>query len=109
MEAANQNGFIVVFPETADKNCWEPGTPEALTHDGGGETQALAQMIQYALTTYNGDSDRVYVMGGSSGAMMTQAMLAVYPDITRALGAISKFLSWHEQRDQTYTEAPHGV
>jgi len=29
-----------------------------------------------------------------------RAGLAVYPDITRALRAISKFLSWHEQRDQ---------
>jgi acyl-CoA synthetase (NDP forming) len=29
-----------------------------------------------------------------------QAGLAVYPGITRALSAISKFISWHEQRDQ---------
>ena len=30
------------------------------------------------------DRDRVYIMGGSSGAMMTQALLAVYPDIFKA-------------------------
>ena len=41
-------------------------------------------MVKYALGKYNGDASRVYVMGGSSGAMMTQAMLAVYPDVFRA-------------------------
>src|SRR3954454_18761531 len=41
-------------------------------------------MVKYALMKYSGDPSRVYVMGGSSGAMMTQAMLAVYPDLFKA-------------------------
>jgi poly(hydroxyalkanoate) depolymerase family esterase len=60
------------------------GTTKSLTHDGGGDTQAVVQMVKYALTKYDGDPKRVYAMGGSSGAMMTQALMAVYPDVFRA-------------------------
>lgn len=82
--AANKNGFIVIVPEATGKNCWDTGSTKSLTHDGGGDTQAIAQMVKYALDKYKGDATRVYAMGGSSGAMMTQALLAVYPDIFRA-------------------------
>jgi len=82
--AADKVGFIMIFPDNSQKNCWDVGSTASLTHDGSGDTQAIAQMVQYTLTTYNGDPDRVYIMGGSSGAMMTQAMLAVYPDIFKA-------------------------
>ena len=74
----------MIFPDNSQRNCWDVGTDKALTHDGGGDTQAIAQMVQYVLAEYNGDPERVYVLGGSSGAMMTQALLAVYPDIFRA-------------------------
>ncbi|MGK3997532.1 extracellular catalytic domain type 1 short-chain-length polyhydroxyalkanoate depolymerase [Sorangium sp. So ce1024] len=81
---ADRNGFIIILPEAAGRNCWDVGTTKSLTHDGGGDTQAIAQMVKYALTKYNGNPQRVYAVGGSSGAMMTQALLAVYPDIFRA-------------------------
>ncbi|MGK3966772.1 PHB depolymerase family esterase [Sorangium sp. So ce118] len=81
---ADQNGFIIILPEATGRNCWDVGTMKSLTHDGGGDTQAIVQMVKYTLAEYNGDPERVYVMGGSSGAMMTQAMLAVYPDVFRA-------------------------
>ncbi|KYF51789.1 esterase, partial [Sorangium cellulosum] len=81
---ADQNGFIIILPEAAGRNCWDVGTTKSLTHDGGGDTQAIAQMVKYTLTKYGGNPERVYAMGGSSGAMMTQALLAVYPDIFRA-------------------------
>jgi poly(hydroxyalkanoate) depolymerase family esterase len=82
--AANAYGFIMIFPDNSQKNCWDVGSTASLTHDGGGDTQAIAQMVQYTLATYNADPERVYVMGGSSGAMMTQALMAVYPDIFSA-------------------------
>jgi len=84
LEAANKEGFIVIFPDNRERNCWDVGTQKALTHDGGGDTQAVAMMTRYALCAYSGDPQRVFVMGGSSGAMMTQALLAVYPDIFKA-------------------------
>jgi poly(hydroxyalkanoate) depolymerase family esterase len=82
--AADSMGFILVLPDNPGRNCWDVGTTKSLTHDGGGDTQAVALMVKYALSTYNGDAGRVYIMGGSGGAMLTQAMLAVYPDVFRA-------------------------
>src|SRR6187399_2161686 len=80
VKAADQYGFIMVVPQTSN-NCWDIGSTKSLTHDGGGETQAVAQMVKYAVTTYGADAERVYATGDSSGAMMTEGMLAVYPDV----------------------------
>ncbi len=78
---ADKNGFIMIFPHNQGQNCWDVGSKQALTHDGGGDPHAVAQMVRYALKKYSGDSSRVYALGGSSGGMMTQALLAVYPEI----------------------------
>ena len=83
--AADANGFILILPDSMPmRNCWDVGSTAALKHDGGGDTHAVAQMVKYALTKYNGDAARVYAHGGSSGGMMTQALMAVYPDVFRA-------------------------
>ena len=82
--AADKYGFILILPDNTGQNCWDVGSSKSLKHDGGGDTQAVAQMVKYALTKYNGDPSRVYIFGGSSGGMLTQAMLAVYPDVFRA-------------------------
>jgi acetylxylan esterase len=79
--AADANGFILILPDNPGQNCWDVGSTKSLTHDGGGDTQAVAQMVKYALGKYSGDASRVYAMGGSSGAMLTQALMAVYPDV----------------------------
>ncbi|HEX7619376.1 MAG TPA: PHB depolymerase family esterase, partial [Verrucomicrobiae bacterium] len=77
--AADQYGFIMVVPQRPD--CWDAGSAQSLTHDGGGDSQGIAQMVKYAITNYHANSNRVYVTGTSCGAMMTETMLAVYPDI----------------------------
>lgn len=86
--AADQYGFILIFPQNhqpgTTRNCWDVGSKEALTHDGGGDTQAIAQMVKYTITQHGANAERVYATGSSSGAMMTQALLAVYPDIFKA-------------------------
>jgi poly(hydroxyalkanoate) depolymerase family esterase len=86
--AADNYGFIMIFPQTTNPatsaNCWDVGSQASLTHDGGGDTQAIAQMVKYTVTTYNANADRVYATGDSSGGMMTQALLAVYPDVFKA-------------------------
>jgi poly(hydroxyalkanoate) depolymerase family esterase len=81
--AADQYGFIMIFPQTSN-NCWDVGTTKSLTHNGGGDTQAIAEMVAYVVSKYNADADRVYAAGTSSGAMMTEALLAVYPDVFKA-------------------------
>ena len=86
--AADQYGFILIVPQTTNPassaNCWDVGSKQSLTHDGGGDTQAVAQMVKYTIATYGANADRVYATGDSSGAMMTQALLAVYPDVFKA-------------------------
>lgn len=82
-EAMDRVGFVMILPQQS-RNCWDVGKPESLTHGGGGDTGAIVQMVQYALTKYNGDPDRVYVMGASGGGMCTQALLAVYPEVFKA-------------------------
>jgi acetylxylan esterase len=85
--AADQNGFIMVVPQRPD--CWDANSTQSLTHDGGGDSQGIAEMVKYAITNYQADSNRVYVTGTSCGAMMTEVMLAVYPDLFKAGAAFS--------------------
>jgi acetylxylan esterase len=91
--AANQYGFIMIVPQTTNpassKNCWDVGSKQSLTHDGGGDTQAIAQMVEYTVATYAANAERVYVTGDSSGGMMTEALLAVYPDVFKAGAAFA--------------------
>jgi poly(hydroxyalkanoate) depolymerase family esterase len=86
---ADSIGFIMIFPEATGHNCWDVGSAKSLKHDGGGDTHAVAQMVRYTLTKYSADASRVYGFGGSSGAMMTQALMGVYPDIFTAGVAVS--------------------
>lgn len=81
--AADQYGFIIVVPQRAT-DCWDYASAQSLTRDGGGETHGIAQMVRYAITNYQANSNRVYVTGNSCGGMMTQALLGVYPDIFKA-------------------------
>ena len=81
---ANTNGFIIIFPEATGQNCWDAGSTGSLKHDGGGDTGAVVQMVKYTLSKYSGDAGRVYSVGGSSGGIMTEALLGVYPDVFMA-------------------------
>ena len=78
---ANNTGFIIIFPEATGENCWDAGSTRSLKHGGGGDTGAVVQMVKYTLSKYSGDASRVYSVGGSSGGIMTEALLGVYPDV----------------------------
>jgi acetylxylan esterase len=83
---ADTHGYIMIFPDspnTADK-CWDVSSNATLTHNGGGDSQGIVSMVKYTLAKYNGDPNRVFSMGTSSGAMMTNVLLGSYPDIFAA-------------------------
>ena len=86
VDAADAQGFIMVVPQTI-QNCWDVASTESLTHDGGGDLLAIVHQVDYAIATYGANADRVYVTGTSSGAMVTQAISATYPD--RFRGGVS--------------------
>lgn len=78
---ADTSGFIIIYPEATGQNCWDAGSKRSLKHDGGGDTQAVAQMVKYVVSKYSADAKRVYAAGDSSGGIMTEALLGVYPDV----------------------------
>jgi len=89
ISAADQYGFIAVLPSNANASgangrCWDVTSTKAHTRDGGGDSHAIIQMVKYALTQYKANADRVYSTGDSSGAMMTELLLALYPDVYKA-------------------------
>jgi acetylxylan esterase len=70
-------------------NCWDVHSPGSLTHGQGGDALAIVNMVSHTLEEYNGDPERVYVMGSSSGAMMTNVLAGSYPDVFEAGAAFS--------------------
>ncbi|KAF1833077.1 PHB depolymerase family esterase [Decorospora gaudefroyi] len=87
---SEQKGFITIFPSTKnDNNCWEVNTAKGLSREAGGDNQGLANMIKYTLRTYNADASKVFVTGTSSGCMMTNVLMATYPDLIAAASCYS--------------------
>ncbi|WP_438044538.1 extracellular catalytic domain type 1 short-chain-length polyhydroxyalkanoate depolymerase [Sorangium sp. So ce128] len=71
---ADQHGFLIITPQ-AGGNCFD-ATPAR-----SGEREAITKMVQYAITQHHADPTRVFAAGASSGACMTNALLAAYPDV----------------------------
>jgi acetylxylan esterase len=71
-QLAEQYGFIVIYPESPyPGTCWDVSSAAALTHNGGADSNSIANMVTYTLNRYSGDESKVFVTGTSSGAMMT--------------------------------------
>lgn len=64
-------------------------SPQSLQRGGGGDSTAIANMVQHALDEYGADPARVYLTGGSSGAMMGNVLAATYPDLFQAVSIYS--------------------
>lgn len=87
---ADRYGFIVIYPTaTRSGNCFDVGSAQALTRNGGSDPVGIRSMISYVVSTYGADANRVYATGHSSGGMMTNVMLGVYPDVFKAGSAMA--------------------
>jgi acetylxylan esterase len=87
---SDQKGFIVIVPGTTkDNRCWEVNTARGLKHGGGGDADGVANMVKWTIAKYKADPKRVFATGSSSGAMMTNALAGVYPDVFAAGAAFS--------------------
>ena len=83
---AERYGFIVVYPSSPHKGtCWDVSSRASLSHDGGGDSNSIANMVKWTAKSYNADSRRLFVVGTSSGAMMSVRSAAngtwIEPDI----------------------------
>ncbi|GAA5051528.1 poly(hydroxyalkanoate) depolymerase family esterase [Thermocatellispora tengchongensis] len=86
---ADRYGFIVIYPQANKSvngmsNCFDVWSSEALRHGGGSDPVSIVSMTNYVLQRYNGDPQRVFATGFSSGAMETINLLATYPDVFKA-------------------------
>jgi acetylxylan esterase len=71
---ADKYGFTIIAPG-AGGNCFD-ATPAR-----SGERDAIVKMVKYVITQNHADAGRVFAAGASSGACMTNALLAAYPDV----------------------------
>jgi acetylxylan esterase len=85
--AADEHGFIIVAPSSG--RCWDIVSNTTRTRDGGGDSHAIRQMVTHAISTYGANPDRVYATGDSSGGMMTELLLGLYPDVFKAGSAMA--------------------
>ncbi len=85
---ADRYGFIVIYPTATQSagfgNCFDTWSDAAKHRGGGSDPVSLVSMITYVEQHYSGDPNRVYATGSSSGGMMTDEMLALYPDVFKA-------------------------
>jgi poly(hydroxyalkanoate) depolymerase family esterase len=87
VSGADQYGFIMVVPSSG--RCWDVQSNKTWARDGGGDSHAIRLMVKHAIDSYKGNADRVYATGDSSGGMMTELLLAVYPDIFKGGAAFA--------------------
>lgn len=74
---ASTCGFPSSLFSVASRNDVTPHTGKALLtypriafkHNGGGDSQTIANMVKYAVDKYGGDANRTFAVGTSSGAM----------------------------------------
>lgn len=77
----------MLFPTSHSQNginCWDVHSDQSLTHDGGGESESLAGLVKAAIAKYTADTNKVFVIGASSGAMEANVLAATYPDVFKA-------------------------
>ncbi|MGW5569911.1 extracellular catalytic domain type 1 short-chain-length polyhydroxyalkanoate depolymerase [Nocardia thailandica] len=84
---ADRERFVVAYPDNGGK-CWGAVAPNIahVTRGAGGDADIIAGMTQEIISDYGIDTDRVYMMGMSSGAFQTSATAAAYPELYAAIG-----------------------
>ncbi|RKN10547.1 alpha/beta hydrolase family esterase [Streptomyces radicis] len=87
---ADLHGFLVVYPSvTRESRCFDVSSPQALRRGGGSDPAGVRAMVAYVERVHGADPGRVFVTGLSSGAMLTNVLLGVYPDVFRAGAAFA--------------------
>ncbi|KAJ7260712.1 hypothetical protein C8J57DRAFT_1232963 [Mycena rebaudengoi] len=81
---ADTYGFIVIYPSSPNVDtCWDVTSPATLTHGGGSDSQGIASMVDYAISTYSADPTCISVAGTASGGTMTSILMATYAELWR--------------------------
>ncbi|KAK4178527.1 family 1 putative carbohydrate esterase [Triangularia setosa] len=83
------NNAKIPWRQGSDRKGWDVSSKRSLVRNGGGDSQAIANMILFAIDKYNLDKEKVFVTGGSSGGMMSNVMASTYPDLIKAVSLYS--------------------
>ena len=82
--AADDHGFVVLFPEQTRANnpnlCFNWFSPKDARRDRG-ETLSIIQMIEAVHKLHGTDPSRVFVTGLSAGGAMAAVLLAAHPEV----------------------------
>lgn len=91
-ELADRLCVPLVLPEQAEANnagrCFQWFQPSD-TARGGGEAESIAEMTRAAISRFDSDARRVFVVGLSAGGAMAAALLAAYPDLFAAGASVA--------------------
>jgi len=87
-KGSDSKGYVTVWPSSTTE-CWDVSSKASLSHNGGGDSNAIANMIIYAIDKYKIDPKKVFVTGGSSGGMMSNVLAATYPELISAVSLYS--------------------
>ena len=71
---ADTNKFLIIAPKSAG-SCFDAGLGRT------GERANIVKMVEYVVAQNGANPKKVFAAGPSSGACMTQALLASYPDV----------------------------
>jgi len=81
---ADQKGYLLIYPQSPySGTCWDVSSKASLTHNGGGNSNSIANMVTYAISKYQADESKVFLVGMSSGAMMAVSISYLFNPITR--------------------------
>jgi poly(hydroxyalkanoate) depolymerase family esterase len=85
---AREKGFVVAYPEQPNGGCWD-WFHSANQHRGAGEPSIIAGITEEVARTQRVDRRRVYVLGASAGAYMSNNLAVSYPDVYAAMGILA--------------------
>lgn len=95
---ADRHGFVVLFADhdqrenealgTHPGRCWRFYSP-ADAHRGIGDPADIVAQTRMVARNWSINRSRVYVVGMSSGGMMTSTLGATYPEVYAAIGVVA--------------------
>jgi len=90
---ADREGFVVVYagglPAKDGSPAWTDCRADNLLASGSDDVGFLAALIEFVRGQYNLPNSRVFMAGGSNGAMMAQAFALARPDLVAAVASSS--------------------
>lgn len=64
---AEQYGFIVIYPSSPHNGtCWDVSSKATLTHNGGGDSNAIANAAKFAVANWGVVPNKVFVTSRAS-------------------------------------------